>query len=988
MTSLSAFVAFATLPFAAMFAVLGDKWTKLPGRIATFILICLLALPGVATAQVSASPSQLPFGSVSIGGTSAAHSVRLTNSGSATVYLSYPAITGASASDFQVLSTDCPMFNAAFWQIEASASCNFSFQFVPTIAGPETATATFSIYDSSFQPISTAVVGLSGTATLPFTVSPAQLNFGYSIENASLVSLPLTVTNSGSMPLDLVATVTNPDFSVDLSPCRHGPVAVGASCAINVLFAPTITGPDSGALVLTAVNGVGQPLAQVSVPLAGIGHPLEVTFTAFGLQLPGGVYQSPVSVFNHSSAPVNINTLSLSGPAFARDNGCIGTLAPHSSCAVTITFTPTSNVAYSGTLTIFDDDATSPQVIPLSGAGSSAVVSTGSLGYPIQTVGVSSSQTVTLTNAYSTPLAVGGIRASGDFSEKDDCGRWLGPNSSCSITVIFSPTDLGPREGTLVLNEKDPSSPQSVALSGYGVAPIKHVYVHYDYMVLPDQGTACTPRNSFPGDRYSPDCAQFQGCIDNVCRGHSHAPDQRAIDTIREAFRQHGSVLHIDPHHTAIPEHAVIEFGPRGIVCDNAVNFEPVNFYDLRDQYYQPSRKFEHYTIFGHVAQDTEENDCLFRTGVAELPPFEIGQNFVVTLGSFLDAGFPADAIVRWEAGTFMHELGHNLGLQHGGGLFGFGDETNYKPNYPSVMNYYNQSGIIQADAVGSEQIKSCIRDKDCGPAALCTQGPAPTVDGGEPGPAKYCTRYDYSDQLLPSGGPTPGVLDERGQLSEPAGLGSGRPDLFFYSDENCLQQMAPSDGPVDWNGDGDTTGTGLTVDLDFLWWSSVLHIGTCPSGIYVPLQGHDDWADLSALQERPLTGHSWKSSPARERRELTLEEAKARHILHPPRPVTVLAPSACSSSAFGAKPSFITLHLLGADDLDVSQIDISSLKLHGVAPATVSVVDINGDGRPDLVLAFPTALMKLHPNAKRMTLTGFLKNSQAFWGHAATGCQ
>lgn len=34
-------------------------------------------------------------------------------------------------------------------------------------------------------------------------------------------------------------------------------------------------------------------------------------------------------------------------------------------------------------------------------------------------------------------------------------------------------------------------------------------------------------------------------------------------------------------------------------------------------------------------------------------------------------------------ASKYMHELGHNLGLQHGGG-----DEINGKPNYPSIMNY------------------------------------------------------------------------------------------------------------------------------------------------------------------------------------------------------------------------------------------------------------------------------------------------------------
>jgi hypothetical protein len=80
-------------------------------------------------------------------------------------------------------------------------------------------------------------------------------------------------------------------------------------------------------------------------------------------------------------------------------------------------------------------------------------------------------------------------------------------------------------------------------------------------------------------------------------------------------------------------------------------------------------------------------------------------------------------------------------------------------------------------------------------------------------------------------------------------------------------------------------------------------------------------------------------------------------------------------------------LHLPGTDDLDVSQIDIGSLKLHGVIPETVTVTDVNGDGRPDLELTFPAASLKLHPNAKRMTLTGVLKNSQAFWGHASISC-
>jgi hypothetical protein len=52
--------------------------------------------------------------------------------------------------------------------------------------------------------------------------------------------------------------------------------------------------------------------------------------------------------------------------------------------------------------------------------------------------------------------------------------------------------------------------------------------------------------------------------------------------------------------------------------------------------------------------------------------------DFIVSLGGF--GGSPPQVA---QAGTFMHELGRNLGLRHGGR-----DDVNYKPNYLSVMNY------------------------------------------------------------------------------------------------------------------------------------------------------------------------------------------------------------------------------------------------------------------------------------------------------------
>ena len=87
-------------------------------------------------------------------------------------------------------------------------------------------------------------------------------------------------------------------------------------------------------------------------------------------------------------------------------------------------------------------------------------------------------------------------------------------------------------------------------------------------------------------------------------------------------------------------------------------------------------------------------SDNYTSTGIAEYAP---GQFFIVATGMTSDAEIP-------QAGTFMHELGHTLGLSHGGlykdeyGKITHSDET-YKPNHISVMNYsYQMKGFKDAE--------------------------------------------------------------------------------------------------------------------------------------------------------------------------------------------------------------------------------------------------------------------------------------------------
>jgi Lamin Tail Domain len=67
------------------------------------------------------------------------------------------------------------------------------------------------------------------------------------------------------------------------------------------------------------------------------------------------------------------------------------------------------------------------------------------------------------------------------------------------------------------------------------------------------------------------------------------------------------------------------------------------------------------------------------------------GNDLALTLGGQLLGGSET-YVGNQQATVLMHELGHNLGLRHGGF-----EDRNYKPNYYSVMNYlYNLKGLAR----------------------------------------------------------------------------------------------------------------------------------------------------------------------------------------------------------------------------------------------------------------------------------------------------
>jgi hypothetical protein len=290
----------------------------------------------------------------------------------------------------------------------------------------------------------------------------------------------------------------------------------------------------------------------------------------------------------------------------------------------------------------------------------------------------------------------------------------------------------------------------------------QHVWLHYDYMIFPN-GITHSAAFSY---------------LNNEPPGFSTAPDPAAIQLVVNAYAAQGIVLHVDPQHTAILGHRVIvpdfpDFPPEDPFC---VGTDAVNFSALKAQYFHPTSNHPwHYDVWGYyiaadlerVSQDFGACGSVFVSGFAELPGFNFanGFGFAYDFGDSTGPFFDPYEL----GGGFMHELGHNLGLHHGG----FEDLPNYKPNYISVMNYLDNFGISYGDVHASP-------------------------------PAFFCCRLDYS---------TFNTTLDQSNLNEFIGVNSGTNDITAFT---CGTQSpngfagAPfainSTGPVDWDCDEPVT--------------------------------------------------------------------------------------------------------------------------------------------------------------------------------------
>ncbi|MDP1635873.1 MAG: immunoglobulin domain-containing protein [Gallionellaceae bacterium] len=307
-------------------------------------------------------------------------------------------------------------------------------------------------------------------------------------------------------------------------------------------------------------------------------------------------------------------------------------------------------------------------------------------------------------------------------------------------------------------------------------------------------------------------------------------PRQESLQKVVDSFAAQNIQLHFDAGTMFSPTFSVANFnlgqGNSVVAYEQCVTFDQVtcylntplhrSVYDWKNENMDLRRRqIFHYLLFGNSQLANGSNGS---SGRAELP----GNDIIVTMGGW---GFTTwsdsalNMLINMQAPTLMHELGHNLGLRHGGF-----EDANYKPNYWSVMNYLYQLNGLDGNPAGSTAYERWRSTPGLGDGSPLLCGLANSPCGS---PAQFI--MDYSDGTSTS-------LNET-SLFEANNIGRGNSGGTTYAD---------------WNMGGTLTATAQARDLN-------------GDAAQTTLSDSNDWANLSLPFNRGSgvnTGISRTSSP------------------------------------------------------------------------------------------------------------------------------
>jgi hypothetical protein len=422
----------------------------------------LLTAISIQQPGITLSATSFTFAAQQVSTQSASQTLIITSSGNSPVTFATPAVTG----DFAVTTNTCT------GTLAVNATCAIQIVFAPTVTGTRAGQLTVYANIAGGQAVAT-LTGV-GTAAASIVLTPPSLTFPATIVNQTAAAQNITVANTGGTATTLQAPVITGDFAISANTCGST-LAASSSCTLSITFTPTAAGARSG--TLSIIDSVGTQTEQLS----GVGDTpatdtLSTTALTFATQqITTTSAAQLVTLTNSGGVALTLITASIT-PGNSSDfnvvNACGNSLAANSTCAFSVTFTPTVVGTRTASLTVTDQFRT--QSVSLVGVGvppPGVSLTPATVAFPATGVGLTSQpQALTLTNNGGLPLAISSVVASSGFTiATNSCGATLAVSSNCTLQIVFTPSAAGPVNGTLTFTDNAPSRTQTATLSGTGV---------------------------------------------------------------------------------------------------------------------------------------------------------------------------------------------------------------------------------------------------------------------------------------------------------------------------------------------------------------------------------------------------------------------------------------------------------------------------------------------------------------------------------------
>ena len=315
-----------------------------------------------------------------------------------------------------------------------------------------------------------ALLLLFGTpAHANVTASPATVNFGNQTVGTTSAPIAVRMTNNSKRKATISsASVSGAQFFYS-GPSLPITLNSGGSLTVSVTFSPAAAQSYAGTLVFTHSNG-----STTLVALSGSG------VSAPAVAQPPAITSQPVSrtIIAGQSATFTVAATGTAPMTYQwKKNGTA------ISGAISSTYTtpaePTSDNGAQFSVTVSNSAGNAASAAAILTVNAATLVlnpSSTALNFGNVVMSTPSSRSVTLTNAGNSNITISNVSVAGaGFNASGiSTGVILNPGQTATLTATFTPAATGSVTGQAMVTSNASNSPDTIALSGTGLAQVSH----------------------------------------------------------------------------------------------------------------------------------------------------------------------------------------------------------------------------------------------------------------------------------------------------------------------------------------------------------------------------------------------------------------------------------------------------------------------------------------------------------------------------------